>query len=165
MTKEYDPQNFEGFSAERDEEIRAIHSELERIMSSTDYNEKKRLKNVRLKTTMPAIRERALKINLMRNMDELQELSEKFAKVLFKVHKDEVELGIVMDQRRQAASDYWKRLADGRVYAGARQFLDLLDRDGIDAESLASLNAHETHQINSYIQSVLLTKNPSRKRP
>ncbi|VXC98083.1 hypothetical protein [Sphingomonas sp. AX6] len=63
-----------------------------------------------------------MKINLMRNMDELQELSEKFAKVLFKVHKDEVELGIVMDQRRQAASDYWKRLADGRVYAGARQF-------------------------------------------
>ncbi|MHA3842019.1 hypothetical protein ACX0GZ_12460 [Sphingomonas aestuarii] len=164
MTKEYDPQNFGRFSEERDEEIRAIHAELEKIMSSTDYNEKKRLKNIRLKTTMPAIRERVLKINLMRNMDELQELSEKFAKVLFKVHKDEVELGIVMDQRRQAASDYWKRLADGRVYAGARQFLDLLDRDGIDAESLASLNAHETHQINSYIQSVLLNKNPSRKR-
>ena len=150
---------FEYVLKKRDQELEELATELKRDMAEGANRITQRLKNPRGNTTSVAVREAALKKSIIKKLDELQVLAPRFASIILRLHLDEIELGLVLDARRQAAVEYWKRLADGKVYAGARAFLDILEsHHGIDATALASLNETETHQINATIQKILEKK-------
>lgn len=144
---------FERVVAQYDEELNEQIGNLNAAIVAGEDRIRQRMKNPRGSTTSLAVRETALKSNILEMLDQLVEIAADFSKLIFKLHLAEVELGMVLDGRRQAAVEYWKRLVDGRVYAGARQFLDILNTNhGIDAAALSTLNEAEIVEIKHTIE-------------
>lgn len=144
---------FERVVAQYDQELSEQIENLNAAIVAGEDRIRQRMKNPRGSTTSLAVRETALKSNILEMLDQLVQIASDFSKLIFKLHLAEVELGLVLDGRRQAAVEYWKRLVDGKIYAGARQFLDVLNtHHGIDAAALSTLNEAEIFEINRTIK-------------
>lgn len=136
-----------------DRELGELVAQLNAAIIAGEDRIRQRLKNPNGKTTPLATRETALKRVILEKLGALTDIAADFSKLIFQLHLAEVELGLVLDGRRQASIEYWKRLVDGKVYAGARQFLDILNtHHGIDAAALATLNESEIFEINHTIE-------------
>lgn len=158
MNEFYSYSNFAAMVARRDEELAQLCDELVTSLAQGSGNIHARMKTPKLNTTPVAVRERALQKRVLDNLDKLKKLAPQVAEIVFTLHLDETELALVMDQRCDAAIEYWRRLADGKVYAGGRALLDLMWDRGIDANRLASLTTSEIDAVTKYIQGVLEKK-------
>lgn len=144
---------FERVVEQYDQELNEQIENLNAAIVAGEDRIHQRMKNPRGSTTSLAVRETALKSNILEMLDQLVEIAADFSKLILKLHLAEVELGLVLHGRRQAAVEYWKRLVDGKIYAGARQFLDILhSHHGIDAAALSTLNQAEIFEINKTIE-------------
>ncbi len=139
---------FERVVEQYDQELSDQIDQLNQAIIDGEDRIRQRMKNPRGRTTSLAVRETALKSNILEMMDQLVEIATDFSKLIFKLHLAELELGMVLDGRQQASIEHWKRLVDGKVYAGARQFLDILNtHHRIDAAALSTLNEAEVFEI------------------
>lgn len=146
---------FEHILAERDREMNELAAALERDMKTGANLIRKRIKNPGGKTTSVAVREAALKQNIIRKLDEISVLAPRLASLMASLHLDEVELALVIEARTAAGIDYWKRLADGQVYVGARHLLDTLAHGhGIDAVALSALSQSEINQVAATLKEI-----------
>lgn len=141
----------EEYDQELDEQIERLNAA---IITGEDRI-RQRMKNPRGSTTSLAVRETALKAAILEMLDRLVDTASDFSRLVLKLHVAEVELGLVLDGRRRASIEYWKRLVDGRIYAGARQFLDILNvNHSVDAAALSTLNEAEIFEINHTIERI-----------
>lgn len=154
--------NFEGMVDKRSRELDEMHAQIAASLAAGADNMHRRMKSPRLNTTPPVVREMALKKRIIDKLDRLKELAPTISEVVFSLHVDEIELALVMEQRCASATEYWRRLADGPIYAGGRAFLDLLNERGISATHLASLSIAEIDAVTKYVQGALDRKS-SRK--
>lgn len=149
--------DFEYTLAKRDREMDELATNLERDMKTGADLIRKRIKNPRGNKTSLKVREGALKQSIIRKLDEISALSPRLASLMVSLHLDEIELALVIEARNGAAIDYWKRLAEGQIYVGARHMLDVLAHEhGIDAVALSALSQSEINQVAKTIKEVIL---------
>lgn len=138
------------------EEIEAEERKLRIAMTEADQHAGIRARSLNGTTTSPTVKVRNLKRRIIEKLEHLTKLSKEMSPIILGLRLDEIELALLMHGQRRMAAEDWRRIADGKVYEGAKFFLDMLYKNHhIDSYALGSFSQAEVNSIARELRKII----------